>query len=193
MAPPPPSAQTFLSSAPFRLGGRDSTLLSLCCLGADAHFHGRAAALLAPSHGSRAAERPPYPPPGASSLFLSSLDASPCFSFPTARMPSLSAHVQGLLKRRKPQPSPMDALYSSPLAVHGWAPLQKLPATPFLLPPWPRALYSSHGEHPLGKPLLPCSMPTPPVPPLSTGALPKTASSSAPYISHGKPQAPTAS
>jgi hypothetical protein len=81
------------------------------------------------------ARHPPYPPSGASSLFLSSMDVSPCFSFPTARMPSLSAHVQGLLKRRKPQPSPMDALCSSPLAVHGRAPLQKLPAAPFLLPP----------------------------------------------------------
>jgi hypothetical protein len=52
--------------------------------GAPPLSHGRAAALLAPSHGSRAAERPPYPPPGESSLFLSSLDASPCFFFPTA-------------------------------------------------------------------------------------------------------------
>ena len=80
---------------------------------------------ISPSHGSRPAERPPYPPPGASSLFLSSMDVSPCFSFPTAAHRELSS-----------SPS------SHPFAVHGEQELFPPMADGFHLhqPPWPSSL-----------------------------------------------------
>jgi hypothetical protein len=147
------------------------------------------------------------PPPMAaeqpSTLPILLLARAPCSSAPWTRAPASPsprrACPPSLLTCRdsssagNPNPLPWTPSAARPsLSMVGF-PCRSFPRCPFFSPPWPRALCSSHGEHPLGKPLLPCSMPTPHVPPLSIDALPKTASSSAPYISHGKQQAPTAS
>jgi hypothetical protein len=135
-----------------------------------------------------------------SALPILLLARAPCSSDPWTRAPASPsprrACPPSLLTCRdsssagNPNPLPWTPSAARPSLSMVGLPCRSFPRCPFFSPPWPRSLCSSHGEHPLGKPLFPCSMPTPPVPPLSTGALPKIASSSAPYISHEKQQAP---
>jgi hypothetical protein len=144
------------------------------------------------------------PPPMAaeqlSALPILLLARAPCSSAPWTRAPASPsprrACPPSLLMCREssstgnPNPLPWTPSAARPSLSMVGLPCRSFPRRPF---------FSPHGRELSAPPMAsilwasPCSMPTPPVPPLSTSTLPKTASSSAPYISHGKQQAPTTS